>query len=171
MKFTTSTDFTKLPRAVSVKLKNENGSADASAALPHDERHFRRRVIELSDGTKVLVDLPETVQLADGDRLVLDDGREIEVQAAPEEVYDIRARHALHLAELAWHIGNRHLAAEIRVDRILIGRDHVIRAMLEGLGAMVTEIVAPFHPLRGAYGGQGHSHGHSHAAGGSHHHG
>ena len=42
----------------------------------------------------------------------------------------------MHLAELAWHIGNRHLAAAIEAERILILRDHVIRAMLEGLGAV-----------------------------------
>lgn len=163
MKFSTNTDFTKLPRAESLRRKDEHGGADGTATLPHDERHLRRRVLELADGAKVLVDLPETVSLADGDRLVLDDGREIEIKAALEEIYEIQPRDAMHLAELAWHIGNRHLPAEIRTDRILIGRDHVIRAMLEGLGATVMEIVAPFHPLRGAYGGHGHSHGHDHA--------
>ncbi len=59
----------------------------------------------------------------------------------------------MHLAELAWHIGNRHLAAAIEADRILILRDHVIKAMLEGLGATVTDIVEPFTPVRGAYSG------------------
>ena len=141
--------------------------------MPHDERHLRRRAIELADGGKVLVDLPEPVTLADGDRLVLEDGRLIEIVAAPEELYDIRARDAVHLAELAWHIGNRHLAAAIEADRILILRDHVIKAMLEGLGAAVTDIVEPFSPVRGAYSGHGHSHdhhdhGHDHD---DHHHG
>ena len=141
--------------------------------LAHDERHLRRRAIELADGGKVLVDLPEPVTLADGDRLVLEDGRLIEIGAAPEELYDIRARDAVHLAELAWHIGNRHLAAAIEADRILILRDHVIKAMLEGLGAAVTDIVEPFSPVRGAYSGHGHSHdhhdhGHDHD---DHHHG
>ena len=104
----------------------------------------------------MLVDLPEPVTLADGDRLVLEDGRQIEIAAAPEELYDIRARDTVHLAELAWHIGNRHLAAAIEADRILILRDHVIKAMLEGLGATVTDIVEPFTPVRGAYSGHGH---------------
>jgi urease accessory protein len=77
-----------------------------------------------------------------------------------KQVYDIRARDRLHLAELCWHIGNRHLAAQIEEDRILILRDHVIKAMLEGLGARVTDVVEPFMPLRGAYSGQTHGHGH-----------
>ena len=49
-----------------------------------------------------------------------------------------------------------------RTDRILILRDHVIKAMLEGLGAKVTEVVEPFSPVRGAYSGHGHDHHHEH---------
>jgi urease accessory protein len=47
-------------------------------------------------------------------------------------------------------------------QRLLIGRDHVIKDMLEGLGANVVEISAPFSPLRGAYWGQEHGHAHHH---------
>jgi len=169
MKLSLNTDFTKLPRAVRVAPHGADGEILARAVLPHDERHLRRRAIELSDGGKVLVDLLEPVTLADGDRLVLEDGRHIEISAAPEELYDIRARDAVHLAELAWHIGNRHLAAAIRADRILILRDHVIKAMLEGLGARVADVVEPFTPVRGAYSGHGHGHEGHHDHG--HHHG
>jgi len=117
----------------------------------------------------VLVDLPEPVALGNGDRLVLEDGRQLEIVAAPEEVYDIRARDAVHLTELAWHIGNRHLAASIEADRILILRDHVIKAMLEGLGARVSEVSQPFSPVRGAYSGHGHDHAHDHGHSHDHH--
>lgn len=168
MKLNLNTDFTKFPRAVSVLSADKAGTITPSgrAVLAHDERHLRRRAIELADGSKVLVDLPEPVALNDGDRLVLEDGGHIEIIAAPEEVYDIRARDTVHLAELAWHIGNRHLAASIEAGRILILRDHVIKAMLEGLGATVTDVSEPFKPVRGAYsghGGQSHDHGHAHA--------
>jgi urease accessory protein len=121
----------------------------------------------LNDGTKVLVDLAEPEVLAAGDALVLEDGSTVEIIAAEEALYAVTARNPLHLIELAWHIGNRHLAAAISSDQILLLRDHVIRAMLEGLGATVEEIVAPFNPIRGAYSGHGHGHsqdhGHSHA--------
>jgi urease accessory protein len=164
MKLNLNTDFTKFPRAVSVLTAGNAGTTAPSgrAVLAHDERHLRRRAIELADGSKVLVDLPEPVALDDGDRLVLEDGGHIEIIAAPEEVYDIRARDGVHLAELAWHIGNRHLAASIEAGRILILRDHVIKAMLEGLGATVTDVSEPFKPVRGAYSG-GHDHDHAHA--------
>ena len=177
MKLNLNTDFTKFPRAVSVLSAGRAGATAPSgrAVLAHDERHLRRRAIELADGSKVLVDLPEPVSLNDGDRLVLEDGGHIEIIAAPEEVYDIRARDGVHLAELAWHIGNRHLAASIEAGRILILRDHVIKAMLEGLGAAVTDVSEPFRPVRGAYsghgGGHGHDHGHAHAEAHAHSHG
>ncbi|KAB2677055.1 urease accessory protein UreE [Brucella tritici] len=139
------------------------------AVLERDERHLRRKAIVLEGGEKVLVDFAEPIVLEHGDRLVLDDGREIEIRAASEELYEILGRDPLHIAELAWHIGNRHLAAQIESDRIFILRDHVIKAMLEGLGATVTDVTAIFSPLRGAYSG-GHSH-HDHGHDHDHHHG
>jgi urease accessory protein len=118
------------------------------------------------------------LSLGHGDALVLDDGRAAGIVAAEEELLDIRGRDAAHLAALAWHIGNRHLAAAIEASRILFQRDHVIKAMLEGVDAQVREVREPFGPLAGAYSGghshghdghgQGHAHGHRH--GHDHHH-
>ena len=85
----------------------------------------------------------------------------VEIQAAAEKLFEVKARDTLHLIELAWHLGNRHLSAQIEEDRILILRDHVIRSMLQGLGATVYDIEEPFQPARGAYHAHGgHSHGH-----------
>jgi urease accessory protein len=160
-------------RAVSVRRAGEAGPAAFDiAVLAHDERHLRRRVLTLSRGDKLLVDFPEPLTLRGGDALILDDGRAAGIVAAEEELLDIRARDALHLAELAWHIGNRHLAAAIEDQRILILKDHVIKAMLEGLGARVSEVRQPFTPLGGAYsGGHGHGHDHEHSHDHGHDHG
>jgi urease accessory protein len=166
-------DFTSFARAGAFLRAAEAASGAVLfdvVTLAHDERHLRRKVLELSKGEKILVDLPEPVALDQGDVLVLDDGRRAGIEAAHEEVYAIFARDSLHLSQLCWHIGNRHLAAQIEADRILILRDHVIKAMLEGLGARVEEITAPFVPVRGAYSGQGHGHAHSHDHGHDHHH-
>jgi urease accessory protein len=172
MKLDIRTDFTKFPRAVSVLAAGEAGTTAPydRAVLAHDERHLRRRVIELAGGDKVLVDLPEPVALNDGDRLVLEDSRHVEIVAAREPLHDIRAGSPVHLAELAWHIGNRHLAAAIEAGRILILRDHVIKAMLEGLGATVSDVSEPFKPVRGAYSGHGGGHDHAHAGAHAHSH-
>ena len=159
-------------RAISVCRPPETMAAGASGAgralLRHDDRHLRRKVVTLTDGTRLLVDLPHTVVLNHGDGLVLEGGSVVPVEAAEEDLYEITARDTRHLVEIAWHIGNRHLPAAVSEDRILILRDHVIRAMLEGLGASVREVTTAFSPLRGAYadGGQAapahHHHHHDH---------
>lgn len=151
-----------MKRAVSHVHAGTFTQAAGRVVLAHDERHLRRRLLTLEDGGEVLVDFPAAVVLADGDALVLEDGALVAVTAAQEPLYDVTARDANHLAKLCWHLGNRHLPAQIEAGRILIGRDHVIRDMLLGLGAHVSEIDAPFSPERGAYHGHGYSHGHHH---------
>lgn len=128
----------------------------AIVVLDSEQRHVRRKRITLGNGEDVLVDFEKPVHLEQGDRLVLEDGRVAEVIAAPEELMAVTARDPRHLVELAWHIGNRHLAAEIGEHRILIRRDRVIRAMLEQLGATIYDVTEAFVPAHGAY------HGHEH---------
>ena len=130
--------------------------------LDETARH-RRRVKMVSDkGTAFLLDLPEARLMRHGDGLVLDDGRIIEVRAEPEPLMEVRGRDPRHLVTLAWQIGNRHLAAQIEPDRILIRRDHVIADMLAGLGASVADVEEPFDPEGGAYGDAHNSHHHHH---------
>jgi len=135
---------------------------DGRITLDETARHRRRMLMVSDEGVRFMLDLPQARLLRHGDGLLLDDGRVIEVVAVPEPLYEVRARDAKHLLALAWQIGNRHLAAAIETERILIRRDHVIGDMLAGLGATVTEIEAPFDPEGGAYGGahQGHHHHH-----------
>ena len=129
--------------------------------LPHDLRHLRRKLLHLDNGEMVMLDLKEPVLFASGDMLVLEDGELIEIVAADEKLFEVKGRDRVHLIELAWHLG-----AQIEEDRILILRDHVIRSMLEGLGATIREVAEPFQPARGAYHSHGHAHGHDQA----HHH-
>ena len=137
----------------------------AQVKLPHDLRHLRRKLLHLENGEMVMLDLKDPVLFANGDLLVREDGELIEILAADEKLFEIRGRDRTHLVELAWHLGNRHLAAQIEEDRIVILRDHVIRNMLQGLGATVLEINEPFQPARGAYHSHGgHSHDHGQAA-------
>jgi urease accessory protein len=124
--------------------------------LDADERHIRRKRLTLGNGEDVLIDFERPVRLEQGDRLVLEDGRVAEVVAAAESLMEVRARDTGHLVELAWHIGNRHLPAQIAAERILLRRDRIIRAMLEQLGATVCDVTEPFAPEHGAY----HSHDH-----------
>jgi urease accessory protein len=136
-----------------------NGQTVDTITLDHQARHRRRMAMTSDGGMRFLLDLPETAHLRHGDGLVLEDGRVVLIKAAPEALLEVRGRDARHLAALAWQIGNRHLEAQIEQERILIRRDHVIEAMLVGLGAATREIVEIFAPEAGAYGGHAH-HGH-----------
>jgi urease accessory protein len=119
--------------------------------LSYDERHRRRLRFLAEAGTHFLLDLPRTTVLQGGDGLKLEDGRVILVLAAAEPLLAISAAGPDLLARLAWHIGNRHLPAQIAAGRILIREDTVIEDMLTGLGATVRHVTEPFTPEPGAY--------------------
>jgi urease accessory protein len=139
-------------RAVSVKKASTwRGETADRVVLDYDDRHRRRIAMAGKSGTPFLLDLPAGIVLHGGDALVLEDGRLIEVVAALEPLLEIYCADAKHLARLAWHLGNRHLPAQISEQAIRIRRDHVIAEMVLGLGARVTEVEAPFDPEGGAY--------------------
>ena len=121
------------------------------------------------NGLAFLLDLAEAEALADGDGLVLDDGRLVAVTAA-EPLAEVTCDDTGHLVRVAWHLGNRHLPTELLGDRLRIRRDHVIEDMLVKLGATVSHVSAPFNPEGGAY-GHGRTHGHDHGDDHDHHHG
>ena len=117
--------------------------------LDFDERHRRRTAMKGTNGLEFLLDLPEAVMLRGGDALVLEDGRLVEVIAAPEALAEIRVGEPRDLARLAWHLGNRHLPVQILANRIRIRGDAVIEDMARGLGAKIAHIEAPFDPEGG----------------------
>jgi urease accessory protein len=133
-------------------------AAADSIVLDFDDRHRRRMAMTGTRGLEFLLDLENAVALRGGDALVLEDGRLIEVVAAPEPLIEIRGSDPQHLVRVAWHLGNRHLPTQIMPKGLRIRRDHVIEAMVKGLGARVIEIEAPFDPEGGAYAGGGHAH-------------
>src|SRR5215470_12685780 len=98
--------------------------AVGSLTLDFDQRHRRR--IRLTDdlGQDLLLDLPQTVAMADGDGVQLDDGRWLRIKAASELVVEVRHNDTAQLVRLAWHLGNRHLATEINEHVLRIRPDH-----------------------------------------------
>lgn len=137
-----------------------------SVTLDYDARHRRRLRMQSDAGKAFLLDLERAVAMGEGDGLRTESGEWIAVRAAPEPLVEARCDDPHTLLRLAWHIGNRHVPAQIEADAILIRPDPVIEAMLRDNGARLTHLAAPFQPMSGAYhshaGGQGHSHGHDH---------
>jgi urease accessory protein len=143
-----------------------SGEPADTIVLDYDDRYRRRIAMTGVRGLAFLLDLPEAVMLRAGDGLALDDGRVVEVVAAPEELAEIRGADAAALVRIAWHLGNRHLPTELLKKSLRIRRDHVIEDMARRLGAIVIEIEAPFNPEGGAYvaaaPAHAHEHGHDH---------
>jgi len=148
-----------LIRATAVLPRGHWSDAQGAAALADtvvlhfDDRHRRRIAMTGTKGLDFLLDLPDAVALRGGDALLLDDGRLVEVVAAAEPLIEVRGRAPGDLVRLAWHIGNRHLSAQVMANALRIRGDHVVEEMLRGLGASVVEIEAPFDPEGGAYAG------------------
>lgn len=91
------------------------------------------------------------------------------VVAAPEGLSVAATADPLLLARACYHLGNRNVALQIARGRLAWLHDHVLDAMVAGLGLAVGYEQAPFEPEPGAYpghgpagegGGQGHDHPH-----------
>jgi urease accessory protein len=149
-----------LPPAVRLHHRGHGLPVHDLVVLGYDDRFLRRRRLVTVHDEGFLVSLAEVTSLSHGDAFELQDGKVIEVIAAEEPLAEVRGP---RLPLLAWHIGNRHTPCQIDSDRLLIRQDHVLEAMLRGLGADVRHVSEPFVPEGGAYGmGRtlGHDHGH-----------
>ncbi len=152
-------------RATEVIARGDwRGDPADTVVLDFDDRHRRRFAMEGVGGLNFLLDLPEAVALRTGDALKLEDGRLVEILGASEPLAEIRAESPEHLLRLAWHLGNRHLPVQVAGQKLRIRRDHVIEAMVQGLGGQVRAVEAAFDPEGGAYAQamQAHHHGHDH---------
>lgn len=135
--------------------------AQGRVTLDYDHRHRRRLRLVTDAGAALLLDLPKAVALGEGDGLLTESGAWIAVCAAAEPLLEITCDDPHRLLRLAWHVGNRHVPAQIGAGCLRIRPDHVIAEMVHGLGGRTRELVAPFQPEPGAYAERA-AHGHAH---------
>lgn len=138
------------------------GKPLASLTLPLEKRIRSRLRAVLDDGREVGLFLERGQVLRDGDLLASADGLVVRVRAAPEPVSEVACADPLLLARACYHLGNRHVALQIKEGRLRYQHDHVLDDMLRGLGLEPGFAEAPFEPEPGAYGGSAHGHGQSH---------
>src|SRR5438270_193072 len=135
-----------------------------SVILKGDQRRIQTGHLTGVNGTAIGAMLPEPVLLRSGDALELDDGSLVEVVIEPEPLVEIRGEDLTHLARLAWHLGDRHMPVQVFGNRLRMRRDPTLETLLQGLGARLTAIEAPFDPEGGAYAARPvhdhHAHGH-----------
>ncbi len=156
--------MTDLP-AFARLLETAPETCDDIVVLDYDARLIRRKRLVTVRDEGFLVDLPNVTNLDAFWGFELEDGRRIRIVPAEEQVLVVTG----DLPRLAWHVGNRHTPCQIEAERLIIRVDHVLEAMLSGLGATITRAAMPFTPEGGAYGHgrtMGHGHGHDRA----HHH-
>ena len=101
--------------------------------LRHDQRHRRRISMATDGGLSFLLDLDRATVLDEGDAVRLDDGRLVRIKAASERLVEIRADDPLRLKQIIWHLGNRHVPAEITADSVYIAEDHVLADMVRAV--------------------------------------
>jgi urease accessory protein len=127
-----------------------------------------------SGGRQLGVFLPRGTSVRGGDMLVVEDGSLVQVLAAPQPVLVVRPcpQHGqpADLLRAAYHLGNRHVAVELKPDHLKLEPDHVLARMLDRMHLIVSEENAAFEPEGGAYEGGGHDHGHAHEQGHDHDH-
>lgn len=137
------------------------GTPQASLELPFERRTKSRLRCELDGGVTIGVFLPRGTVLRHGTLLRTTDGLIVAIHAAAEDVSTVSCDDAHLLTRVAYHLGNRHVPLEIGPHFLRYQHDHVLDAMVRGLGAEVRFERAPFEPEAGAYGG-GHRHRHHH---------
>ncbi len=120
--------------------------------MPFDARRKSRQLARLDTGEDVALVLPRGTVLRGGDLVVAADGRVVEIVASPEPLLHVACESPEALARAAYHLGNRHVPVQVGEGWIRLAQDHVLEVMLQGLGATVSAVEAPFEPEAGAYG-------------------
>src|SRR5688572_11291003 len=120
----------------------------ATVELDWDVRQKSRFDTTDSQGRTLGVFMPRGTLLRGGDVLVAEDGSLIRVLAAAQPVLVVRhcSQHgtASDLARAAYHLGNRHVAVELKPDHLKLEPDHVLAEMLRRMHLIVSEENAAF---------------------------
>jgi urease accessory protein len=130
----------------------------ATVHLTFEARSKSRLLLTLEDGERAALVVERGRVLHGGDRVVTQDGREVEIIAAEEALLEARSDDPLLIARAAYHLGNRHVALQVMPGRLRLLNDHVLGELLEKLGLQVTAVTAAFEPEGGAS-GRHHAHG------------
>ncbi len=125
--------------------------------LTFEARCKSRLLLRLDSGATAALIIARGRVLRGGDLVRTEDGQHVRIVAAEEALLEAATEDSVLLAKAAYHLGNRHVAVQIMLDRLRFIDDHVLGEMIKGLGLRVVSVSAVFEPEGGAY---GHHHGH-----------
>ena len=135
---------------------------DRTLTLSFEQRQRGRLRARCEDGQEVALMLERGQVLRGGTLLGSADGEVLLVEAAPERLSEVNSDQPLDLTRAAYHLGNRHVPLEVGDGWLRYRADHVLDAMVRGLGLRVRQLDAGFEPEPGAYSAAGHGHDHGH---------
>ena len=137
---------------------NQVSRDELTLALTAEQRSVLRGLRSTTCGQDVLLQLPRDGVLKPGDCLAGETLQPlIRVVATAEPLLRVQATTTLELVQAAYHLGNRHIALEVRDAELLLLKDSVLEMMLRRRGLQVTSCDQPFHPEVGAYSSHDHS--------------
>lgn len=160
-----------MQRAISVvrKAAVKQDRVVETLTLDHHGRNTRHAALKGDGGQEILLDLDKPAALNDGDAVKLEDGGLVLIKAVAQKLIAITAENPLRLTRLAWHLGGRHVPAEVTADAIYVEHDAALAELVRGQGCTMSEVERPFQPEP-----EVHHHDHGDACGhdhGHHHHG
>jgi urease accessory protein len=136
--------------------------------LDFAQRTAKQGFVFTGKGTCIEFAFEESPSLATDDALLLDDGKLVEIVAAPEPVVEARIPDPAALARVAWLLGNRHAPVQLFANRLRIRPNAEIEILLKERGLKTAVIEAPFEPDAAAA-SHDHHHDHDHHHHGHHH--
>ncbi|MGO4173611.1 urease accessory protein UreE [Bosea sp. TAF32] len=135
-------------------------------SLGYQGRNSNGVAVTAAGGLEFAIDLDKPATLNDGDALKLEDGRLVQVKAAPESLLEVRAENPLRLVRLAWHLGGHHVPAEMTPDALYIPSHPALAELVRGQGCSMTDVERPFQPEQEVH---HHAHGDDCGCGDDHH--
>jgi urease accessory protein len=110
-------------------------------AEERERAHLRAR----SRGNReLIISLPRSVELHDGDVVYVEDGVAVVVVAAPEDVLEVSPRTPREWALAAYQLGNLHRPARFLPDAILTPYDRSSAETLQALGVATHRVKRGF---------------------------
>lgn len=143
-------------------LPRDDRPVTGSVRLTIEQRVRSRIKVRLEDGREAGLFLQRGYLLRGGDLIGDDTGIVIRVVAERERVSTVWSDDQTLLARAAYHLGNRHVPLQVEAGWLRYQHDHVLDAMIEGMGLHVDVGEASFEPEAGAYSLA--TNGHDHAA-------
>jgi len=134
-----------------IKEKPKLGSF-LKLTLSSDERRILRGKRITDCDREIILQLPRKGKLNDGDILSTKESNfYVEIIAKTEDLIEISSISKIELINTAYHLGNRHVAVEIKEGILLTKSDYVIKNMVLNFKVDVKNTKKKFFPERGAH--------------------